>query len=308
MQKLNPFFISGFSDAESCFYLSLDSNYRPRFSFSIGLNIKDQDIILKLNSFFNNQGRISTYKPHNEIRVTFENLGVINNEIIPHFDSYPLLGVKYLDYQLFKLGINLINGEDYKSVEGLRNFSKFALLMNEGNKKNIIEKFPDLLDYYNPNHDKFYHFKEITGLDLSPVINPIINPWWLTGFIAGDGCFSASVKDKGNSKLAFQPSLSISQHKNNIILFENIKKYFNCGNVYKKASNGLYPHIQYQVSSTKEIKKNILCHFENYPLMSYKENVYRVWSELINLLSQDPSEIRNAKAIKLINQIKELNK
>jgi hypothetical protein len=88
MQKiniLNPYFISGFSDAESCFFLSLDNKTQPRFSFFIGLNIKDQDIIFHINSFFSNKGRISTYLPHNEIRITFDNLDVINNYIIPHF-------------------------------------------------------------------------------------------------------------------------------------------------------------------------------------------------------------------------------
>ena len=108
--------------------------------------------------------------------------------------------------------------------------------------------------------------------------------------------------------MSFQPSLSISQHKNNIILFENIKKYFNCGNVYnKKASNGFYDHIQYAVSSTKDITKEIITHFEKYPLMSYKKNVYKIWNELIILLGEEASEKRNNKAIKLIEEIKKLN-
>jgi hypothetical protein len=173
---LNPFFLSGFSDAESCFFLSLNNKYQPRFSFHIGLNLKDQDIIFKINSFFDNKGRISTYTPHNEIRITFDNLDVINNYIIPHFDSYPLIGIKYMDYQLFKLGINLINNGDYKNPEGLLKFSKFAILMNEGYKKNIIELFPELANINFTIQDKFYKFQDLTGISISPILHPIINP------------------------------------------------------------------------------------------------------------------------------------
>jgi hypothetical protein len=41
--------------------------------------------------------------------------------------------------------------------------------------------------------------------------------------------------------------------------------------------------------------------------MSYKKNVYKIWNELISILSNEPSENRNKKAIDLINQIKNLN-
>jgi hypothetical protein len=144
-------------------------------------------------------------------------LDVINNYIIPHFDSYPLLGIKYLDYQLFKMGIKLINNGDYKNPEGLLKFSKYAILMNEGDKKNIIGLFPDLINFNNTVQNKLSNFKDLTGLTISPIFNTILNSWWLTGFINGDGSFSASIKSINLNKLAFQPSLSISQHKNNIL-------------------------------------------------------------------------------------------
>ncbi len=295
---LSPFYVSGLSDAESCFFLSLDNKNYPRFSFFIGMNLKDKDLISNINSFFNKKGRISIYSPNSEIRVTFENLDAINNYIIPHFDKYPLIGIKSLDYQLFKTGINMINNGDYKTAEGLKNFSKISISMNEGYKKNIINLFPDLIN--TSKNFELYDKSIVTTM----------NPWWVSGFIDGDGSFSASIKYKNieKTRIAFQPSLSISQHSNNILLFNQFKEFFNCGNVYdKKSSDGQHNHIQYQVSSTKDIKSFILPHFESYPLMSYKKNVYQVWSELIILLSNVPSENRNKKAIEFVNQIKKFN-
>jgi hypothetical protein len=141
---LDPFYISGFCDAESCFSLNLDNKFHPRFSFSIGLNIKDKELIYQINSFFHNtRSRITFYSPHNEIRLTFDNLDLINNLIILHFDSYPLFGTKLVDYELFNMGINMINTGDYKTSDGLRKFGEIALSMNEGYKKIIIKLFPD---------------------------------------------------------------------------------------------------------------------------------------------------------------------
>jgi len=314
--SLNPFHFSGLSDAEGCFHLNLDNKNRPRFSFSIGLNIKDEELIHLINSFFHNKGRISTYLPHHEIRITFENLDSINNYIIPHFDSYPLIGIKSFDYQLFKIGISLINKGEYKSSAGLQIFCEVALLMNEGYKINIIKLFPHLMEIALRANLRTKYLNSLSSNGISPPINP----WWMTGFIDGDGSLSASVKyknlgangfkvvDPQKTRIAFQPSLSISQHKKNLILFNQIKEFFNSGNVYnKKASDGQYTHIQYKISSNKDIKSFIIPHFEKYPLISYKKHVYKIWYELIEILSNPPSENRNRKAIEFINEIKKLN-
>lgn len=299
MIKLNPYYITGFADAEGCFHLNLDKNSYPRFCFLIGLNSKDKDLIDLINHHFNNKGRISYYQKNDEVRLTFENLESINNYIIPHFDQSPLFGLKSLDYQSFKKGMEMINNGEYKSFEGLKKDSEYAISMNEGIKKNIIRLYPDLKET-----TKNYSLYDKSALSLLKK-----NPWWMTGFIDGEGSFSLTVKDKGEEKKSFQPSLSVSQHVKNTQLFEQFKEFFNCGNLYaKKASNGEYKEIQYQISSNKQIKENVLPHFEKYPLISFKKKVYEVWSESIKLLSNEPSNERNEKLIKLRKRIKELNK
>jgi hypothetical protein len=280
----DPLYISGLCDAEACFFLNLNNKFHPRFSFSIGLNIKDKELIYQINSFFDNKGRISFYHPHNEIRLTFDNLDVINNYIIPHFDSYPLFGTKFIDYQLFKMGINMIKNGDYKTSDGLRKFGEIALSMNEGYKKNRIEPLPGSIDITKNinSQNPLQHSGSLFDTISYPKDQKRLPSWWITGFIDGDGSLSASIKYKNleKTRVAFQPSLTISQHKNNIILFNQIKEILNCGNVYnKKSSDGEYRHIQYQVSSNKDIKTYIIPHFEKYPLMSYKKYVYEIWTK-----------------------------
>lgn len=213
--------------------------------------------------------------------------------------------------------VDMVDNGDYKTSDGLRKFGEIALSMNEGYKKNIIKLFPDLISKNFENTGP----QDPNSVSMSHTIGPLdpnnqkklsTSGRRVTGFIDGDGSLSASIKYKNleKTRVAFQPSLSISQHKNNIILLNKIKEFFYCGNVYnKKSSDGEYRHIQYQVCSNKEIKSYIIPHLEKYPLMSYKKNVYEIWGELIELLSKpnELSENRNKKAIELVNEIKKLN-
>jgi hypothetical protein len=62
---LNPFFVTGFSYAESCFHLSIGENYKYKNGyyvnpgFSIGLHKKDLALLEKIQLYFRGIGTIS---------------------------------------------------------------------------------------------------------------------------------------------------------------------------------------------------------------------------------------------------------
>ena len=99
--KLHPWFITGFVDAEGCFMIELfkDSKakykYTPRLVFSIGLHVKDLPILLKFKDTLEvgtvrTKGKVTTYTVKN-----FKDLAVIIN----HFKEYPLVSSKYIAFQ-----------------------------------------------------------------------------------------------------------------------------------------------------------------------------------------------------------------
>jgi hypothetical protein len=67
MNSLHPNFITGFSDAESCFYIQFikDNTYKTGYqiqaSFIIGLNKKDIALLKRIQCFFGT-GKIYTQK------------------------------------------------------------------------------------------------------------------------------------------------------------------------------------------------------------------------------------------------------
>ena len=60
-----------------------------------------------------------------------------------------------------------------------------------------------------------------------------INPWYITGFVDGEGCFhiSFSKRNKLKTKIEVRPGFSISQHRRSKSIIEQIKVYFGCGGI-----------------------------------------------------------------------------
>ena len=101
LNKLDPWFITGFVDAEGYFSIELykDSKakfkYTPRLVFGINLHVKDLPILLSFKDTLgvgtvSTKGKVTSYTVR-----TFKDLAVIVN----HFKLYPLVSSKYLVYQ-----------------------------------------------------------------------------------------------------------------------------------------------------------------------------------------------------------------
>ena len=89
---LNPYYVTGFADGESCFYLSISSNsrlrtgYRVKVSFQIGLHENDLSLLKRINAFFGVGSITRNGSESVQYRVsTITDLKVI----ISHFDKYP---------------------------------------------------------------------------------------------------------------------------------------------------------------------------------------------------------------------------
>lgn len=94
---LNPYFVSGFADAESSFSCTIYKNnklttgYRVRSFFEISLNQKDSFILYQLQEFFGGIGTIRLDKKANAVKYSVDKLTDITSTIIPQFHKYPLI-------------------------------------------------------------------------------------------------------------------------------------------------------------------------------------------------------------------------
>ena len=95
-----------------------------------------------------------------------------------------------------------------------------------------------------------------------------LNPWWVLGFVDGEGCFMVSILKDKNRKTGWEvkPSFGISLHVKDLYILENIKNHLGVGRIYKQGKQS----IQLKVNSVKEIAK-LMEYFSNYLLITQKQ-------------------------------------
>jgi hypothetical protein len=64
--------------------------------------------------------------------------------IIAHFDKYPLITQKKIDFELFKLAVDHMKGE-HLTMEGLKKLISIKASMNKGLTDALKEAFPDII-------------------------------------------------------------------------------------------------------------------------------------------------------------------
>jgi len=138
---LHPYYIVGFTDAEATFTISITKDNRERKtvrrqskdkereiysihpSFAISLNIKDKDLISKLQSYFG-VGRVKQDLGNNAIAYYVNSVKDLTSIIIPFFNKYPLITQKRADFILFKLAIELMNDGAHLTTDGIKTKNK----------------------------------------------------------------------------------------------------------------------------------------------------------------------------------------
>jgi hypothetical protein len=116
----NPWFITGLTDAEGCFSVSIVKQkssrlgYQLLLCYAIGLAVRDTKLIKQIHKFFN-FGSISYSKDRSEIRfrvTNFRDLGII----IKFFQKFPLLTSKRHDFNFFVTVYEMVGRKEHLRV------------------------------------------------------------------------------------------------------------------------------------------------------------------------------------------------
>jgi len=255
-KKLDPNWITGFTDAEGCFCIGISKRHNLKTGwfispiFSIELHNKDIIVLEKIKLFFN-CGRHSNNKNWTKFIVT--DLKSINNIIIPHFEKYPLITQKQGDFLLWKSIIELMGKKEHLNIESLMEIIKIRASLNWGLSDKLKFHFPNIIKVEKPkiNLPKF------------------INPYWFAGFFSGDGCFQIKIQEntiyKGNYHVSL--TLTLGQHLKDELLIKYLVNYFNCGTTHKFSSKN---YIVFTTSKFKDIYLKIIPFFKKYNIQGIK--------------------------------------
>jgi len=183
---INLWFLTGFIDAEGCFQISIrhdkkyKTNWRISLTFQIKLHVKDIALLNNIKNFLN----VGTITLHNKDTANF-NIYSINEiqVIIDHCLKYPLITAKYSDFLLFKQAFESIKKGDHLTEKGLLKIVSLKSALNLGLSDKLKAAFPKFIPVSRPT------FK----------FNGIPDPFWVAGFISGDGSFYLIIRSKISS-------------------------------------------------------------------------------------------------------------
>lgn len=256
--SIDPFFLTGFVDAEGCFSISVYQHdtarlgWRAELGFVIGLHEKDAVLLESIRDTLG-AGRIHKLGS-NSLLLRIEKIDDLQ-KIVDHFDEYPLLSAKAADFSLFREAFYIIKSKGHLTSEGLEKLVEIKASMNLGLSDKLKNAFPLVTPTPRPS------------LALDCVIN---NPNWLAGFITGEGCFFINTsKKKSANKYHVRLMFIITQHKRDDTLIRSISQYLECGNIhtYKDA-------VYLQISKFEDLYNKLIPFIEKNPTKGDKHFNY----------------------------------
>ena len=125
---------------------------------------------------------------------------------------------------------------------------------------------------------------ETDGHLLGP-IRGAIDPWYVTGFTEGEGCFTFNRSDR-NFTLVY----AIKLNETDLAILEDIQNYFGCGRIYHVTSRGplgpstgfTKPAKYFRISRILDLIR-VIQHFDAYPLRGVKAMSYQIWRQMVEI-------------------------
>lgn len=286
--KLNPQWISGFTDAEGCFMIQVlkvagKTGWGVSPSFVIHLHAKDMDILYALQNYFG-VGKVYVNKNGKSASYIVKKLKDIVNVIIPHFKNYPLQSGKCIDLQLWLMCIDLLVNKAHLTTEGLNKIISIKYALNKGLPESLKISFSDVKPLNRPEYK---------------LSNTHLDPNWVSGFSEGDSSFLVTISGKTNQVRVIY---SLGLNDRDLPLILKLQEFF--GGIGKIAS---YDNVvQYRISDLNDIRKVLIPHFDTYNLKGNKLYNYLIWKEIINLM-ENKSHLTSEGLEKIFNLRHRLN-
>jgi hypothetical protein len=117
-----------------------------------------------------------------------------------------------------------------------------------------------------------------------------LSPWWIVGFVDGEGCFSIDVINNRTLTLGVQvqANFSVTQGLKSRSVLEAIQAYFGCGQIQlnPRTDNHRESLAIYRVRKLVDLRTIIIPFFRNHPLRTAKVNDFELFADVVERMAR----------------------
>ena len=118
-----------------------------------------------------------------------------------------------------------------------------------------------------------------------------LNPYYLSGFVDGEGCFAISInkRTKSKDKLYVRLKFEIELREDDKEILEQIRATLGCGYLYRldyAKYKKWMPHYKYMVSNFSDLDEKVIPFFRKYPLQGKKRNNFEAFCKVSELIRE----------------------
>ena len=295
---LQPWQITGLTDGEGGFYCSIlktgsgITGFRVKLEFKVVQKSHSENVLVNLQNYFSCGSVVIDNRKTNTKKYHVTSLSDILNIIIPHFDAYPCLTSKFLNFENWKTIALLLKNKEHLTVEGLQKIREISSSMNTG--RNFKEKYE--------------YLKKSLNIDSNGNANYKLPEHWVQTFIDGEGMFYNYISDNttlDKNKITIDSSLEVAQGNHDVFILLALKQFFNGGYIKPKYDvNSIIECIKSRSVNRFILRdSNKIVDFVNkFPMLTRKQLDFLDWKTIVELknngLHKSPEGLILIKEIK----------
>lgn len=288
--NLRPWQVTGLTDSEGAFTISI-SGKSVKLEFKVTQKEHSAVILNHLQKYFDCGSVVVDNRSTGTLKLRVSKLSDILDKIITHFENFPCLTSKALNFQDWKKVALLMKDSQHLNPQGLE---QIKTILKNMNKNRTFE-------------DKYNYCVTKIGLQPNGDVKIELPSDWVHSFIDGEGTFYnylASKPIRGKPYQRCDSSLEIAQNSHDVAILLAIKKQFGGGYIKPKYNFCDINECKNSRSVNRFIFRDtdtIIKFVDNHPLLTRKQLDYLDWKKIVEL--KESGAHKTVEGLELIKHI-----
>ena len=187
--------------------------------------------------------------------------------VINYFNKFNLQSRKHVNYLKWRKVYTLIQDKQHLTDKGLLEILSLKGSLNLGLSENIKNVFPNIKIKEKPKYE----------------FNGIPSPFWLSGFISGDGSFHIVFRSTAVNAPVFL-RFSVHLHIRDLEVLKGINTYLKEKDISNKKITLTKNSANLQITKYSDIVNVIIPFFNNYPILGMKSLDFEDFKKVSNII------------------------